>query len=206
MKNIYVMIVITVLFFVLSFDVLFYTNVYFDITLVLIYLILVAQSALNLDTDIMEVREEYILTEKNTSYFAPMIFMPFLGTSYGFGYIFVVINIIVIVLLYVYIYVSMKRNTITVTKDGISVVYLNNKRDSILFSEVDKVEFNWVYNYIKLSDKKNKKVILDITLKDFLVVIKAIKANLTPEMSNSAFNKLSNFYKVFLLKSNIKYL
>ena len=205
MKNVYVMLSITVLFFVLSFDILFQTNIYFDITLVLIYLILVAQSALNLETSIKEVREEYILTEKKTSLFAPMIFMPFLEMSYSYGYITLIINTLVIVLLYVYVYIAMKRNNITVTKDGIKVVYLNNKKDSILFNEVDKVEFNWVYNYIKLSNSKGKKVILDISLENFLVVIKAIKVNLPPEMSVSAFNKLARFYKVFLLKSNIKY-
>ena len=66
MRNIYVMIVLTILFFILSFDILFYTNVYFDITLVLIYLILVAQSALNLESSIKEVKEEYVLKEKST--------------------------------------------------------------------------------------------------------------------------------------------
>ena len=72
------MIVLTILFFILSFDIIFYTNVYFDITLVLIYLILVAQSALNLESNIKEVKEEYVLKEKKTAYFAPMIIMPFL--------------------------------------------------------------------------------------------------------------------------------
>lgn len=206
MKNVYVMIVITVLFFILSFDILFQTNIYFDIMLVLIYLILVAQSALNLETSTKEEKEKYILTEKKTSLFAPIILMPFLGLSYSYGYIILVINLVVIILLYIYVYISMKRNKITVTKEGIFVVYLNNKKDSILFNDVDKVDFNWVYNYIMLSNSKGDKVILDISLENFLVVIRAIKVNIPLEMSVSAFNKLAIFYKVFLLKSNIKYL
>ncbi len=206
MKNVYVMIVITVLFFVLSFDLLFHTNIYLDILLVLLYLLLVGQSALNLDTDVKEVREKYILTEKGTSYFVPMIFMPFLGMANSYGNITFIINLLVIVLLYVYVFFSMKRNNITVTKDRISVVYLNNKKDSMLFSDIDKVDFNWIYNYIALSNAKGNKLILDITLKDFLVVIRAIKVNLPPEMSFFAFNKLAKFYRAFLLKSNIKYL
>ncbi len=206
MKNMYLMIVLTVLFFVLSFDILFYTNIYFDITLVLIYLILVAQSALNLETDIKEVRVKYVLKEKNTAYFAPMIIMPFLGLAYEFGLIFFIINILVILLLYVYVYTSMNRNSITITKEAISVVYLNNKQQSMAFKDIDKVEFNWIYNYIGLSDPKGNKLILDITLKDFIVVIKCIKVNLPPEMYFEAFIRLSKFYRIFLLKSNIKYL
>ena len=92
MRNIYAMIIVTVLFFVLSFDIIFYTNVFFDITLVIIYLILVGQSALNLETDITEVRDEYILGEKITAYFVPMTLMPFLGMAYKFGYIMFSIN------------------------------------------------------------------------------------------------------------------
>ena len=206
MRNIYVMIVLTILFFILSFDIIFYTNVYFDITLVLIYLILVAQSALNLESNIKEVKEEYILKEKKTAYFAPMIIMPFLGLAYNFGIIIFIVNILVIVILYVYVYTSMKRNSIVVTKNNISVVYLNNKKQSMNFEDVDKVEFNWVYNYIGISDPKGNKLILDITLKDFVVIIKCIKVNLPPEMYFEAFNRLQKFYRIFLLKSNIEYL
>jgi hypothetical protein len=189
------MIVLTILFFILSFDILFYTNVYFDITLVLIYLILVAQSALNLESSIKEVKEEYVLKEKSTAYFA-----------YNFGIIIFIVNILVILILYVYVYTSMKRNSIVVTKKNISVVYLNNKKQSMNFEDVDKVEFNWVYNYIGISDPKGNKLILDITLKDFVVIIKCIKVNLPPEMYFEAFNRLSKFYRIFLLKSNIEYL
>lgn len=206
MKNIYVMIVISIVFFILSIDILFYTNTIFDIALVLIYLILVGQSALNLESDIKEIREEYILREKSTAYFAPLIFMPFLGMTYEFGIIALIVNLLVIVLLYIYIYISINRNEIKITKDEVSVVYLNNKTDSIVFKDVVKVEFNWFYNYIGLSDSKDHKVILDITLKNFCVVIRGIKDNLPKEMYYEAFNRLAKFYTIFLLKSNIKYL
>ena len=206
MRNVYVMIVITILFFLVSFDLLFETNVYLDITLVLIYVLLVGRLALNLDSKRDKGKEMFILSEKKTSYFAPMIIMPFLGLAYSFGTIFFLINILVIVLLYVYVFFSIKRNNITVTNDDISVVYLNNKKDSMLFREVTKVEFNWVYNYIGLINSEDKKLILDITLKDFVVVIDAIKEKLPPKMSSAAFNKLAKFYTAFLFKSNIKYL
>ncbi len=206
MKNLYVMIIVTILFFILSFDILFYSNIYFDITLVLIYLVLVGQSALNLESEIKEVREEYVLREKKTAYFAPMIFMPFLGITYGYGIGAFIVNIVVIILLYSYVYTSMKRNSITIVKDTISVVYLNNKVDSMNFSDVEKVEFNWIYNYIGLINSKGEKLILDITLNDFVVVIKSIKVNLPKEMYFEAFNRLAKFYSIFLLKSNIQYL
>jgi hypothetical protein len=135
-----------------------------------------------------------------------MIFMPFLGITYGYGIGAFIVNIVVIILLYSYVYTSMKRNSITIVKDTISVVYLNNKVDSMNFSDVEKVEFNWIYNYIGLINSKGEKLILDITLNDFVVVIKSIKVNLPKEMYFEAFNRLAKFYSIFLLKSNIQYL
>lgn len=206
MKNVYLMVALTVLFFILSFDVLFPTNMFLDITLVLVYLLLVAQFALSLKSNVEEGKAEYVLCEKKTAYFLPMTIMPFLGIAYSYGYLILIINILVIALLYIYVFISMKRNNITVTKDSIAVIYLNNKKDSMLFNEVEKVEFNWVYNYIGLINKEGNKLILDITLKDFVVVIKAIKLNLPDDMSSLAFKRLSKFYKVFLLESNIQHL
>lgn len=206
MKKVFAMIVLTILFFLLSFDVLFQTNIFLDITLVILYLLLVSHLSLDLSTHISLEKELYILTEKKTSLFAPMILMPFLGMSYSFGTVFFLINILVIVLLYGYVFLSLKRNSITITKDEVSVVYLNNNKDSMLFVDVDKVEFNWVYNYIGLSTKNGKKIILDITLKDFVIVIRAIKKNVNPKVSIQAFRRLSNYYKAFLVTGNIKYL
>jgi hypothetical protein len=167
---------------------------------------LVGQLVLRLDSSVDFSKETYILHENRYSYFAPMILMPFLGLSYTFGIVFFIINILVIVLLYVYVFILTKRNSLTITKDGISVVYLNNKKDSMLFSDISKVEFNWVYNYIGFLDIENNKLILDITLKDFVLVIDSIKKNVPSTMSNNAFSALSRYYKAFLLQSNIPYL
>lgn len=206
MKKIYVMMVITVLFFLLSSGVFFDSNVYISVALVIIYLMLVAQLVLRLDTSLKDFQDTYVLSENRISYFTPMIFMPFLGLTYSFGLISFIVNILLIVLLYVYVIFVSKRNELTVTERGFSVVYLNNKKASMLFSEVETIEFNWVYNYIGLLNSKGEKLILDITLKDYIVVLKAIKANIPKEMSAVAFKHLGRYYKAFLVKSNFKYL
>lgn len=206
MKKIYAMIGVTIVIFLLSFDVIYQTDVYQDIMFVLIYLLLVMQMALDLKTDVLYSTKECSLSEKKTMFFVPMIFMPFLGITIGFGIVAFVINIIVIVLLYVYVFLLVKRNNITVTKKEISVVYLNNKKASMLFSDVVKVDFNWLYNYIEFRNESGEKLILDITVKDFLVVIRAIRDNLPSEMVEETFIKLTKFYKAFLVHSNAEYL
>lgn len=206
MKNIYILITTTILFFLLSFGLFFPTNVYLDIAMVLLYLLLVSRTVLKLNTPSKQLEDTHTLLEHKTAYFTPMILVPFLGLTYQFGFIAFIINILVIVLLYIYVYILTKRNRIIVTKDGISVVYLNNKTDSMLFSEVEKVEFNWVYNYIGLLDSKGKKLILDITFNDYLIIINALKENLANKLIIVAFKKLSTYYKMFLLQSNNIYL
>ena len=105
MKRIYGMMVLTIIIFILSFDILYYTNVYADILFVIIYLFFVGQAALDLNTNVPEGVEDYSLSEKKTTYFAPMIFMPFLGITVGFGLISFTINILLIIFLYIYSFI-----------------------------------------------------------------------------------------------------
>jgi len=204
MRNIYVMIFITILFFLLSFDIIIYTSTFFDVLLVIIYLILVSQSALNLESENKKLDIERTICEKKTAYFAPLIFMPFLGTSYEIGIWLFIINIVIIFALYGYVFVSIKRNKITITDEKVSVNYLNKNMGSMEFRKITKVEFNWFYNYLGIIDSENNKVILDITLKDFIIVINLIKEKVEEEIYQEAFLKLEKFYTIFLIKSNIK--
>lgn len=206
MKKMYIMILVTILFFLLSFGIFFQTNVYLDIALVIVYLLLVGRLVLTLESSEKDSLDVYVLSENKFSYFAPMIIMPFLGLTYSFGIFSFIVNILIIVLLYIYVIFVSKRNKLTLTKEEISVVYLNNKKDSMLFMDVKKVEFNWVYNYIGLINSKEEKIILDITLKEYILVLNAIKTNLPEEMYAAAFKHLGRYYKAFLLGSNLKYL
>ena len=202
MKNIYVMIIVTIVFFVTSADFLFETNIYLDLLLVIIYLILVARSSLKLDTRVEKVDGDYTLNEKKTAYFAPLIFLMFLGFSMSVGWIMIIINILVIVLLYGYVYVSITRNKIVVTNESITAMYLNGKSKKMGWKDIKKVEFNWVYNLIIFKDKENNEIKLDISLEDFLLVIIMIKQNLLKDDYQEAFRKMRVYNDIFLMNSN----
>ena len=101
MKTIYLMIVVTIVFIVISMDFLFEANIFIDLLLVIIYLILVARASLKLETDVLEIDKQHVLREKKTAYFAPIIFIYFLGFSIEIGLIMIIINVLVVVLLYV---------------------------------------------------------------------------------------------------------
>lgn len=206
MKRIYILTTAIIVLFTLSIDIIIYTNIFLDLLFVVLFVMLIAQAALLLGSDINEIEGDYILREKETTYFSPLIYALFLSTSYNLGIIPFIINILVIIIIFIYVLFTMKRNEIVISKDKVSVTYLNNKKTSIEFSKVTKVEFNWFYNYLGLIDEFNNKVILDITLRDFIVVIKMIKDNLEEEIYQDAFKKLSRFYNIFLLRLNNKYL
>ncbi len=206
MKRIYILTTAIIVLFTLSIDIIIYTNIFLDLLFVVLFVMLIAQAALLLGSDINEIEGDYILREKETTYFSPLIYALFLSTSYNLGIIPFIINILVIIIIFIYVLFTMKRNEIVISKDKVSVTYLNNKKTSIEFSKVTKVEFNWFYNYLGLIDEFNNKVILDITLRDFIVVIKMIKDNLEEEIYPYAFKKLSRFYNIFLLRLNNKYL
>jgi uncharacterized membrane protein YfcA len=147
MKNIYSMIIVTIVFFIVSMDFLFETNIFIDLLLVIVYLILVARSSLKLDTRVTKVEQEHILNEKKTAYFAPLIFLMFLSFSISVGWIMIIINIIVVLLLYVYVYVSITRNKIIVTNESVTAMYLNGKSKKMYWKDIKKVDFNWFYNF-----------------------------------------------------------
>ncbi len=206
MRNIYVMIVVTILFFIMSMDFLFTTNVYIDLLLVILYLGLVARAALNLKTDITVIEGEYILKEKNTAYFAPLIFIMFLSFSIGVGIIMIVINVLVVVLLYVYVFISIKENKIIISHETITAKYLNGNSASMKWSNIVRVDFSWIYNLIIFTDKEDNEIKLDISLKDFLLVINMMKEKLLKEDYEEAFKKLRIYNWVFLMNSNNMYL
>jgi len=202
MKNYIILIFTTICLFVISMDFLFYTNIVIDLLIVIVYLLLIARSTLRLDMDIIKIEEEFILREKKSALFSPLIFLFFLSTSISFGIIPIIINILVIGLLYGYVFVSLKRNKIIVNDNIIKVEYLNGKSSSMKWRDITQVDFDWVYNLIILRDKNNIQLKLDISLKGFLVLITMIKERLLKSDYENAFKKLTNYYKCFLINSN----
>ena len=206
MKNIYIMIVITIIFFIASMDFLYYTNVFVDLIFVIVYLMLVSRLSLKLESKEKEVDKEYVLNEKNTAYFAPLIFLFFLSFSVSVGAILVIINILLIVLLYIYVFVSISKNKIIVSNKDITAKYLNGKTTSMKWQSIVKVDFNWVYNILIFTDAQGSELKLDITLEDFLLVIIMMKENLLKDDYQNAFEKLRIYNKIFLIRSNNIYL
>ena len=202
MRNTYIMIIITILLFIVSMDFIFATNIFIDLLIVIVYLVLVARLSLKLETDVKEIDEEYILKEKKTAYFAPLIFIFFLSISIDLGIYMVIINALVILLLYGYIYVSITKNRIIVSNDTIKAEYLNGKTVVMKWEEIVKVDFNWVYNLIIFRDAEDNQIKLDISLKDFLVVINMNKEKLLIDDYILAFNNYRIFNNVFLMNSN----
>ena len=210
MKNIYLLIGITIALFVISMDFLFYTNVFIDLLIVLFYVVLVSRTVLTLDTTVKEVDGEYALVEKKTALFAPLIFVFFLSITLNFGYILdvnvgLIMTILVsaiIVLLYGYIYISMTRNRIIVSNLSIKVEYLNNKSYEMKWADIVKVDFDWIYNMLVCTDAEGNKIKLDISLLDFLLVITMMKERLLKEDYEVAFQKLTKYYTIFLVPSN----
>lgn len=202
MKNFFVMMGITILLFIISMDFVFYSNVIIDLIIVIVYLILVARTTLKLETEVSEVNKKYILNEKKTALFTPLIFLFFLSTTIGFGTIAVIINILIIVLLYGYVYVSITRNKIIVTSNTIKAEYLNGKSITMKWSDIVKVDFDWIYNMLIFSDSSGVQIKLDISLKDFLLIITMLKERLLKTDYEIAFQKLHNYYLWFLMKSN----
>ena len=202
MRNIFAMIVITIVLFTISMDFPFVTNIFIDLLIVIVYLMIVARGALKLETDISEIEGEHTLREKKMAYFAPLIFLFFLSTSISFGIITTVINILVIVLLYGYIVVSIIRNKIIVTNNAITAEYLNGHSITMKWVDIVKVDFDWIYNMIVFTDIKDTQIKLDISLYDFLLVITMMKERLLKDDYEIAFRKLRNYYMWFLVKSN----
>ena len=202
MRNIYIMIVVTIVFFVVSMDFLIKTSVFIDILLVIAYLILVARTALKLETDVKEVDNEYVLREKKTAFFAPLIFIYFLSFSISVGLILIIINALVVVLLYVYIYVSITKNKIIVSNESVTTKYLNGKSMTMKWVDIVKVDFSWVYNLIIFIDSEGNQLKLDISLQDFLLIINMMKERLLKDDYQNAFKKLRQYNDVFLMNSN----
>jgi hypothetical protein len=202
MKNIYIMIVITILLFVVSMDFLFVTNIFIDLAIVIVYLLLIGRFSLHLETSVKEVKNDHVLREKKTAFFAPLIFIFFLSTTISFGLIMIIVNVLVIVLLYGYIFVSIKRNKIIVNNTLIKVEYLNGESMTMKWTNIVKVDFDWIYNLLVLSDADGIQIKLDITLEDFLLIIIMIKERLLKDDYENAFRKLQNYYLWFLMKAN----
>lgn len=202
MKTIYLMIVVTIVFIVISMDFLFEANIFIDLLLVIIYLILVARASLKLETDVSKIDKQHVLREKKTAYFAPIIFVYFLGFSIEIGLIMIIINVLVVVLLYVYVLVSISRNKIIITNESITAEYLNGKTVIMNWRDISKVDFNWVYNLIIFTDVEGIEIKLDISLKDFLLIINMMKLNLLKDDYSEAFRKLRNYNNIFLMNSN----
>ncbi len=202
MKNIYIMIVITILLFVVSMDFLFVTNIFIDLAIVIVYLLLIGRFSLHLKTSVKEVKNDHVLREKKTAFFAPLIFIFFLSTTISFGLIMIIVNVLVIVLLYGYIFVSIKRNKIIVNNTLIKVEYLNGESMTMKWTNIVKVDFDWIYNLLVLSDADGIQIKLDITLEDFLLIIIMIKERLLKDDYENAFRKLQNYYLWFLMKAN----
>jgi len=202
MKNYLVMIGITIVLFVISMDFVFYTNVFIDLLIVIMYLILVSKTTLKLETDVKELKGKHILTEKKTALFTPLIFLFFLSTTISLGLIPVIINVLIIVLLYVYVFVSIKRNKIIVTSNTIKAEYLNGKSITMKWTDIAEVDFDWIYNMLIFTDSSGVQIKLDISLRDFLLIIKMTKERLLKTDYEIAFQKLHKFYLLFLMKSN----
>ncbi len=206
MKNIYLMIVITIVLFVISMDFLFVTNIFIDLLIVIIYLVLVARITLKLETNVTEIDGEYTLMEKKTAYFAPLIFIFFLSIAIDLGIFMIIVNILVVLLLYGYIYVSITRNKIIVTNETVKAEYLNGKSVTMAWQDITKVDFDWIYNLIIFRDDNNNEIKLDISLKDFLLIINMIKEKLLKENYEIAFKNYRIFNSIFLRNSNNIYL
>ncbi len=202
MKNIYILIVVTILLFVASMDFLFVTNIFIDLAIVIVYLLLIGRFSLHLETSVKEVKNDHVLREKKTAFFAPLIFIFFLSTTISFGLIMIIVNVLVIVLLYGYIFVSIKRNKIIVNNTLIKVEYLNGESMTMKWTNIVKVDFDWIYNLLVLSDADGIQIKLDITLEDFLLIIIMIKERLLKDDYENAFRKLQNYYLWFLMKAN----
>ncbi|MCK5762230.1 MAG: hypothetical protein KAH16_04965 [Candidatus Izimaplasma sp.] len=202
MKNIYAMIVVTILLFVASMDFLFTTNIFIDLAIVIIYLLLVGRSSLKLETSVKEVKNDFILKEKKSAFFAPLIFIFFLSITISFGIVMIIINALVIVLLYGYVFVSIKRNKIIVNNTLIKAEYLNGESMTLKWTDIVKVDFDWIYNLLILSDAEGIQIKLDITLSDFLLIIVMIKERLLKDDYENAFRKLHNYYLWFFMRAN----
>ncbi len=206
MKNIVNLSIITILLFVISMDFIFYTNFYYDLLIVIIYVFIIARNTLNLETKITDFNQEFVLKEKKTALFSPLIFLFFLSTSINYGTVVSIINILVICLLYGYVFISFKRNKITVDQETIEVEYLNGKKTTMKWSEIVEIDFDWIYNLIIFTNKNNEQLKLDISLADFLGIILMIKARFLKADYEKAFQKLSNYYRLFLINTNNIYL
>lgn len=210
MKNIYAMIAITIGLFIISMDFIFETIIYIDLLIVIIYVLLVSRGALSLNPVVKEVDGEYTLSEKKTALFSPLIFIFFFSITLNFGYIsninigliMTILVAVIIVLLYGYVYVSMTRNKIIVSNTFIKTIYLNGNTCEMKWSDIVKVEFDWIYNMLIFTDSKDKAIKLDITLSDFLLVITMLKERLLKDDYEEAFKKLSTYYNIFLVPTN----
>ena len=114
----------------------------------------------------------------------------------------IIINVLVVVLLYVYVLVSISRNKIIITSESITAEYLNGKTVIMNWRDISKVDFNWVYNLIIFTDVEGIEIKLDISLKDFLLIINMMKLNLLKDDYSEAFRKLRNYNNIFLMNSN----
>lgn len=202
MKNIYVMLVVTVVLFVLSMDFLVTTNVFIDLLIVIVYLLLVARFSLKLETKGRDLSKENILKEKKIAWFAPLIFIFFLSITLNFGIFMVIINGLVVVLLYGYIYVSITTNRITVNGSNIKAEYLNGNSMTMKWTDIVSVDFDWIYNMFIFTDALGNQLKLDISLDDFLIIIIMMKERLLKEDYEEAFRKLRIYYRWFLMYSN----
>jgi len=187
-------------------DFIFYTNFYLDLLIVIIYLLIIARNTLKLETTISDFDKEFIIREKKTAFFSPLIFLFFISISLNYGIVIVAINLIVILLLYAYVFVSFKRNKIIVNPATIKVEYLNGKNKEMQWNKIKKIDFDWIYNLIIFTDKDNQQLKLDISLKDFLGIILMIKQRFLKADYENAFKKLAIYYRWFLINTNTIYL
>ena len=206
MKNIIILSIVTVCLFIVSMDFIFYTNFYLDLLIVIIYLLIIARNTLKLETTISDFDKEFIIREKKTAFFSPLIFLFFISISLNYGIVIVAINLIVILLLYAYVFVSFKRNKIIVNPATIKVEYLNGKNKEMQWNKIKKIDFDWIYNLIIFTDKDNQQLKLDISLKDFLGIILMIKQRFLKADYENAFKKLAIYYRWFLINTNTIYL
>ncbi len=206
MKNIISLSVVTLCLFIISMDFIFYTNFYVDLLIVILYLLIIARSTLKLETTVSDFDQEFIIKEKKTAFFSPLIFLFFMSISLNYGSVFVIINIVVILLLYGYVFVSYKRNKIIVNPKMIKVEYLNGKTKEMEWNKIKKIDFDWIYNLIVFTDKDNQQLKLDISLKDFLGIILMIKQRFLKADYEKAFQKLAIYYRWFLINTNTIYL
>ena len=108
----------------------------------------------------------------------------------------------VIALLYGYIIVSVTRNRIIVTNNAITAEYLNGHSLTMKWGDIVKVDFDWIYNMLVFTDNEGIQIKLDISLNDFLLVIKMMKERLLKDDYEIAFKKLRNYYMWFLMSTN----